>query len=56
MGLWLMKSGKVLPYNILTISPKNTDIAYWFAVGGAAAFCRQTTILDMLVWPGLFSA
>lgn len=50
-----MKSGKVLPYNILTISPKNADIADRFAVGVTAAFCLQTAILDTLVWPGLFS-
>jgi len=27
-----------------------TNLAYWFAVGGASAFCLQTAVLDMLVW------
>ena len=39
---------------ILTVSPRETGTAYWLAVGGAAAFCVQTAVLDMLVWPELF--
>jgi len=27
---------------------------YWLAVAGSAAFCLQTTVLDMLVWPAFF--
>jgi hypothetical protein len=45
-----------LLWAILTISPREASLAYWFAVGGAAAFCLQTAILDMLVWPALFHA
>ncbi|HUT67985.1 MAG TPA: hypothetical protein VMW86_05500 [Dehalococcoidales bacterium] len=45
-----------LLWAILTISPRETGLAYWFAVGGAAAFCLQTAILDMFVWPALFNA
>ena len=39
---------------ILTVSPRETGTAYWLAVAGAAAFCVQTVVLDMLVWPALF--
>jgi len=44
-----------LLWAILAISPRETDIAYWFAVGGAAAFSLQTAIMDMFIWPALFS-
>jgi hypothetical protein len=27
---------------------------YWLAVAGSAAFCLQTSVLDMLVWPAYF--
>jgi len=45
-----------LLWAILTISPRETGLSYWFAVGGAAAFCLQTAILDMFIWPALFRA
>jgi hypothetical protein len=41
---------------ILTATPRETGIAYWFAVGGAVFFSVQTAGLDMLVWPALFRA
>ena len=45
-----------LLWAILTINPRETSLAYWFAVGGASAFCLQTAILDMFVWPASFHA
>jgi len=45
-----------LLWAILVVSPRETGLAYWFAVGGAAAFSLQTAVLDMLVWPALFHA
>jgi len=39
---------------LLALSPREPALAYWFAVGGAAAFCIQTAALDMLVWPAFF--
>jgi hypothetical protein len=45
-----------LLWAILTISPRETGLAYWLAVGGAAAFCVQTAILDTFIWPALFRA
>ena len=45
-----------LLWAILTISPRETGFAYWLAVGGAAAFCVQTAVLDTFVWPALFRA
>ncbi len=45
-----------LLWAILTTNPRGESLPYWFALGGAAAFCLQTTILDMLVWPALFHA
>ncbi len=41
---------------ILATSPREGGLAYWFAVGGAAFFCVQTSVLDMFVWPALFRA
>lgn len=43
-----------LLWAIGTISPRETNLAYWFALGGAAAFAAQTAIMDMLIWPALF--
>jgi hypothetical protein len=43
-----------LLWAILVTSPRDTNIAYWFAVGGAAAFSLQTAIMDMLIWPAFF--
>jgi hypothetical protein len=45
-----------LLWAILAISPRETNLAYWFAVGGAAAFSLQTAIMDMFIWPALFKA
>jgi hypothetical protein len=45
-----------LLWAILVISPREAGIAYWLAVGGAAAFCVQTAVLDMFIWPALFRA
>jgi len=39
---------------ILMLNTREPGIAYWAAVGGAAAFCLQTAVLDMLVWPAFF--
>ncbi|UCB43783.1 MAG: hypothetical protein JSV77_03810 [Dehalococcoidales bacterium] len=39
---------------LLTLNTREPAVAYWFAVGGAAAFCLQTAVLDMLVWPAFF--
>ena len=39
---------------IITVSPRETGASYWLAVAGATAFCVQTAVLDMLVWPALF--
>ena len=39
---------------LLTLNTREPGVAYWFAVGGAAAFCLQTAVLDMLVWPAFF--
>jgi hypothetical protein len=44
-----------LLWAILAISPRETGIAYWFAVGGASAFSVQTAVMDMFIWPALFS-
>ncbi|MHB8105549.1 MAG: hypothetical protein ACYDG5_08470, partial [Dehalococcoidales bacterium] len=43
-----------LLWAILAISPRETNLAYWFAVGGATAFCLQTAVMDMFIWPALF--
>lgn len=43
-----------LLWAVCAISPRETNLAYWFAVGGAAAFAVQTAIMDMLIWPALF--
>ncbi|MFA5308254.1 MAG: hypothetical protein WC370_02060 [Dehalococcoidales bacterium] len=45
-----------LLWAILAVSPREAGTAYWLAVAGAAAFCVQTAVLDMLVWPMLFRA
>ncbi len=65
-GLWMIGIRIVLAlvgiaslallWAILTVSPREAGTAYWFAVGGACAFCVQTVILDMFVWPALFNA
>jgi hypothetical protein len=39
---------------LLTLNMREPAVAYWFAVGGAAAFCLQTAVLDMLLWPAFF--
>ena len=39
---------------LLTLNTREPGIPYWFAVGGAAAFCLQTAVLDMLLWPAFF--
>ena len=39
---------------LLTLNTREPGVAYWFAVVGAAAFCLQTAVLDMLVWPAFF--
>lgn len=39
---------------LLTMRPKELSLAYWFAVGGAVAFCLHTGILDAIIWPMLF--
>lgn len=44
-----------LLWAILAVSVREGNLAYWFAVGGAAAFSVQTAIQDMLIWPALFS-
>jgi hypothetical protein len=41
---------------LLTMQPRTQDFVYWLAVGGAAAFCLQTAILDSFVWPAYFQA
>jgi hypothetical protein len=45
-----------LLWAIIAISPREANLAYWFAVGGAAAFSLQTAVMDMFIWPALFSA
>jgi hypothetical protein len=45
-----------LLWAILAISPREANLAYWFAVGGAAAFSVQTAVMDMFIWPALFNA
>jgi len=45
-----------LLWAIVTISPRETGLAYWFAFSGAIAFCLQTTVLDTFIWPVLFRA
>jgi hypothetical protein len=45
-----------LLWAILAISPREANLAYWFAVGGAAAFSLQTAVMDMFIWPALFNA
>jgi hypothetical protein len=45
-----------LLWAILCSTPLDDNIAYWFAVGGAAAFSLQTAVMDMLIWPALFKA
>lgn len=44
-----------LLWAIIAISPREANLAYWFAVGGAAFFAVQTAVQDMLIWPALFS-
>jgi len=39
---------------LLTIQTRVQDVSYWLAVGGAAAFCLQTAVLDSFVWPAYF--
>jgi hypothetical protein len=39
---------------LLTLNTREPTMAYWFAVGGASAFCLQTAVLDMLLWPVFF--
>jgi hypothetical protein len=45
-----------LLWAIITISPRETNLAYWFAIGGATAFAVQTFVLDTFIWPVLFRA
>ncbi|OGN96326.1 MAG: hypothetical protein A2Y89_02970 [Chloroflexi bacterium RBG_13_51_18] len=44
-----------LLWAICAISPRETGIAYWFAVGGAAAFSVQTAVMDTFIWPAFFT-
>jgi hypothetical protein len=39
---------------LLTLNTREPAVAYWFAIGGAAAFCLQAAVLDMLSWPVFF--
>ena len=39
---------------LLTLNGREPGTYYWLAVAGSAAFCLQTTVLDMLVWPAYF--
>ncbi|MDD5338042.1 MAG: hypothetical protein PHG35_01325 [Dehalococcoidales bacterium] len=43
-----------LLWAIICATPRDANVAYWFAVGGAAAFSLQTAVMDMLIWPALF--
>ena len=45
-----------LLWAIIVTSPRGADIAYWLAIGGAAAFSLQTAVMDMFIWPALFNA
>jgi len=62
-GLWLAVrltlalvglASIALLVTLLTLNTREPAIAYRAAVGGAAAFCLQTAVLDMLVWPAFF--
>lgn len=44
----------ILLIALLTLNTHEPEVAYWLAVGGAAAFYLQTAVLDMLVWPAFF--
>ncbi len=44
-----------LLWAILSVSSREANLAYWFAVGGAAVFSVQTAIQDMIIWPALYS-
>lgn len=46
----------VLLLALLALRPRRPTGAYWLAVAGAAAFCLQTTVLDLFVWTALFPA
>ena len=39
---------------LLTLNTREPAVAYRLAVGGATAFCLQTAVLDMLIWPAFF--
>jgi len=39
---------------LLILGPSDSTSLYWLAVAGSAAFCIQTAVLDMLVWPAYF--
>jgi hypothetical protein len=43
-----------LLWAILVTSPRGANLAFWFAVGGAATFSLQTAVMDMFIWPALF--
>ena len=45
-----------LLWAIIVTNPRGANIAYWFAIGGAAAFSLQTAVMDMFIWPALFKA
>ena len=44
----------ILLVSLLGLRPRRPAKAYWFAVAGSAAFCLQTSVLDLFVWTALF--
>ena len=40
--------------SLLALNTREPGPYYWLAVAGSAAFCLQTSVLDMLVWPAYF--
>jgi hypothetical protein len=46
----------VLLLALLSLRPRQPNIAYWAAVVGAVAFCLQTAVLDLFVWTAHFPA
>jgi hypothetical protein len=41
---------------LAAVRPRRPTAPYWLAVIGAAAFCLQTTILDLIIWTAYFPA
>jgi hypothetical protein len=40
--------------SLLALQPKSPRWAYLLAITGAIAFCWQTTVLDMIIWPAYY--